>query len=250
LLRRNIFYGNVIKVDLHFWGRRAELQTVIDTFLKAWAYAAGRREELIGAFGDHLALSLTALLIAVLLCVPLGIWTARSRGERWQPAALAVMNTVNGLRVAPSLAVLFLLVPWLGLNAVSAGVALVVLALPPVLINTDAAFRGLDPAVLEAARGMGMTARQMLLRVELPLALPVMLAGVRTAAVEVISSATLAAFVGAGGLGIYVTRGFAMYDYAILLVGAAPVALLTLTVEGLLAGLQKVVQPGAPRAAR
>jgi osmoprotectant transport system permease protein len=121
--------------------------------------------------------------------------------------------------------------------------ALILLALPPVLINTDAAFRSQDAAVVEAARGMGMSAWQVLYRVEFPLALPVILTGIRTASVEVISSATLAAFVGSGGLGIYITRGFALYDFAILMVGAVPVALLTLLAETSLSILQRAVQP-------
>jgi osmoprotectant transport system permease protein len=124
-------------------------------------------------------------------------------------------------------------------------VALTVLAMPPILINTDAAFRNLDPAVIEAAQGMGMTAGQVLRRIEFPLALPVILTGIRTAAVEIISSATLAAFVGSGGLGIYITRGFALYDYGILMLGAAPVALLTLIAETILALLQRLFQPPA-----
>lgn len=223
------------------------MDAVVDTFRRAWAYAAGHSAELAGAMADHLLLVGTALLVSLAVSVPLGIWTARSQGKPWQRQALAVMDAVNGVRVVPSLAVLFLLVPYLGLSTGSAAVALTLLALPPVLINTDAAFRGIDPAVTEAARGMGMSARQMLWRVEFPLALPVMLAGVRTAAVEVMSSATLAAFVGSGGLGIYITRGFALFDYAILLVGAAPVALLTLGAEGLLALLQKAAV--GPRAA-
>ena len=153
------------------------------------------------------------------------------------------MNLVNGLRVLPSLAVLFLVIPYLGLSVSAAAVALILLAMPPVLINTDAGFRTLDPAVLEAARGMGMSPIQVLSRIEFPLAMPVILTGIRTASVEVIASATLAAFVGSGGLGIYITRGFALFDYGILMVGAVPVALLTLIVEGLLAGLQYLIQP-------
>jgi osmoprotectant transport system permease protein len=202
----------------------------VEIFQRAWAYGLSHAGELRGALAEHLWLVAVALGISVLTCVPLGLWTARSRR-----VSLAVMNAVGVVRVIPSLAVLFLVIPYLGLTTTSAAVALTLLALPPVLINTDAAFRGLDPAVLEAARGMGMTARQALLRVEFPLALPLILAGVRTASVEVISSATLAAFVGAGGLGIYVTRGFAMYDFSILLVGAAPVAALTLAAELLFA---------------
>jgi len=214
------------------------LTALWNLFAGAWQYAAGRPDEFSRAVLDHLALAGAALGISILLCVPLGIWSARSRR-----VSLVVLNTVNTLRVLPSLAVLFLLVPWLGLSTVSAGVALTILALPPVLINVDAAFRTLDPAVLEAARGMGMTSAQMLLRVEFPLAMPVILTGVRTAAVEVISSATLAAFVGSGGLGIYITRGFALYDYSILMVGAIPVALLTFAAEGVFSSLQRAFQP-------
>lgn len=200
---------------------------VISTFERAWAYFLGHSAEFFQALGDHLILVGIALGFAILVGIPLGIGAARSRD-----VSRVVMNGVNGLRVLPSLAVLFLVVPYLGLSKASASVALIFLALPPVVINTDAAMRSLDPAVLEAARGMGMSAFQSLLRIEFPLALPVILTGIRTAAVEVIASATLAAFVGSGGLGIYITRGFALYDYAILMVGAIPVALLTLVVEG------------------
>jgi osmoprotectant transport system permease protein len=209
-----------------------------DIFGRAYQYAVGRAPEFWGAVNDHLLLVGIALGAAILLCVPLGIWTARSR-----LASLAFMNTINGLRVIPSLAVLFLVVPYFGLSTGSAALALILLALPPVLINTDAAFRSLDVAVVEAARGMGMSAWQVLYRVEFPLALPVILTGIRTASVEVISSATLAAFVGSGGLGIYITRGFALYDFAILMVGAVPVALLTLLAETSLSILQRAVQP-------
>ncbi len=184
----------------------------------------------------HLALVGVALGSAILISIPLGVWTSRSR-----IASVTIMNAINGIRVIPSLAVLFLVIPYLGLSTSSAAAALAVLALPPVLMNTDAAFRTLDPAVLEAARGMGMTPRQSLFRVEFPLAMPVILTGIRTATVEVISSATLAAFVGSGGLGIYITRGFALYDFSILMVGAIPVALLTLLAEGGLALLQRSV---------
>ena len=219
------------------------MTAVWETFHRAWDYAGSHMAELGGALADHLELVAIALSISLLTCIPLGIWTARrSRLRAGDRPAGWLMNAVNGLRVVPSLAVLFLLIPYLGLSSTSAAVALTMLALPPVLINTDAAFRGLDPAVLEAARGMGMTARQMLWRVEFPLALPVILAGVRTAAVEVISSATLAAFVGSGGLGIYITRGFALFDYAILLVGAVPVALLTLLAEAALALLERAAR--------
>ena len=192
----------------------------------------------MGAIRDHLAFVGLALGIGIILCVPLGIVTSRSR-----LAATIFVNGFNGLRVIPSLAILFLAVPYLGLKFESAALALTVLALPPILINTDAAFRKIDPAIREAAYGMGMSAWQTLRRVEFPLALPVVLTGVRTAAVEVIASATLAAFIGSGGLGIYITRGFALYENSILLVGAIPVALLAILAEVLLGGLQRLVEP-------
>lgn len=204
----------------------------------ALAYASTHVDELLGALGDHLLLVAVALGISLAICLPLGIWTSRSR-----LASLTFINLVNGLRVVPSLAVLFLAIPFLGLSFASAALALVLLALPPLLINIDTGFRTISPAVREAARGMGMTPWQSLLRVETPLALPVILAGVRTATTEVIASATLAAFIGAGGLGLYVVRGFALYDIPILLVGAIPVALLTLTAELSLSRAQRALEP-------
>src|SRR4029450_12920040 len=123
--------------------------------------------------------------VGIAICVPLGIWTARSR-----IAAATIINLFNGLRVIPSLAVLFLAIPYFGLSFTSAALALTLLALPPVLINTDAAYRTIDSGVREAARGLGMNPTQMLWRVETPLALPVIVTGVRTATTEVIASAT------------------------------------------------------------
>jgi osmoprotectant transport system permease protein len=186
------------------------------------------------AMDQHLLLSLTALAISVLVGVPLGIWI--SRRER---VAELVINGFGTLRLVPSLAILFLALPYLGTGFRPALFALTVLAFPPVLINTYAGIRNVDRAVVEAARGMGMEPNQVLRQIELPIALPAMIAGIRTAAVEVIASATLAAFIGGGGLGDFVTRGFALYDPRIMLVGALPVALLALISEAALASLQR-----------
>jgi osmoprotectant transport system permease protein len=210
----------------------------MQTLIGAYTYALSHSDELIGALGQHLLLSGVAIAAGILIGFPAGVWTSRSR-----LASLTLMNLFNGLRVVPSLAILFLIVPYLGLSTSSAAVALAVLALPPILINTDAAFRNVSPAIRESALGMGMTRGQLFWRVEFPLALPVILTGLRTAVVEVISSATLAAFVGSGGLGIYITRGFAMYDISILLVGAIPVGLLALVAEFILSSLQRAAEP-------
>jgi osmoprotectant transport system permease protein len=187
------------------------------------------------AFRQHLELSLSALGISIVISLPLGIWIARRAG-----LAQVVMNVFNAFRVIPSLAILFLALPYLGLGYLPALVALTVLAFPPVLINTYAGLRGVDPAVVESAFGMGMAPSQVLRQVEIPLATPTILGGVRIAAVEVISSATLASFIGGGGLGDFITRGFALYDVRIMLVGAIPVALLALTSEALLSSFQRL----------
>jgi osmoprotectant transport system permease protein len=182
----------------------------------------------------HLQLSFSALLIALVICVPLGVWAAR----RPLVAQLGI-NTANALRVVPSLAIVFLAYPYLSTGFRPALVALTILACPPVLINTYAGFRSVDRAVVEAARGMGMTTGEVLRRVELPLAMPVLLAGVRLATVEVIASATLAAYIAAGGLGNFIQRGFAVNNESITLVGAIPVALLALIADALLALIQR-----------
>jgi len=210
----------------------------VEVFAQAWKYAMEPRNLTLleHAFQRHLALVGVAMLIGILLCVPLGMLTARSR-----VAALFSITVFNALRVIPSLAILFLFIalPGFGINQRSAMVALTILALPPILINTDAAFRKIDPAIREAAFGMGMAPAQVLWQVEFPLALPVILG---TALVEVIASATLAAFVGGGGLGTFITLGFSLNRTDILLVGAIPVALLALTAELAMGGLSRLAQ--------
>ncbi len=201
-------------------------------------YAQSHADELLKAFRDHLLLVGVALGISLVISIPLGVWTSRSR-----TASVTIINFFSGLRVIPSIAILFLAIPYFGLSFISAIIALTLLAIPPILINTDAAYRTINPAVKESATGMGMTSKQTLWRIETPLALPVIVAGVRTATIEVIASATLAAFIGIGGLGLFVVRGFALYDIPILLVGAIPVAILALSIDLFLGGVQKWLQP-------
>jgi osmoprotectant transport system permease protein len=196
---------------------------MLSTLQNAYQYALDNSDRLLMALQQHL---------------PLGWWSARSR-----LVSTVMLNSFNALRVIPSLAVLFLAVPFLGLSFWSAVLALTLLVMPPILISTDVAFRTISPAIREAATGMGMPPADILKQVEIPLALPVVIAGIKTATVEVIASATLAAFVGAGGLGVFIVLGFAVYNPAILLVGAVPVALLALLAEVGLSGLQRAVQP-------
>lgn len=208
---------------------------MFDLLHATWLYAQSHAAEFWGALADHLLLVVVSLGISMAVSIPLGIWS--SRGQR-----TAVIDVFSTFRVVPSIAVLFLAIPFFGLSQTSAIIALTLLAFPPILINTDAAYRTISPAVREAAVGMGMTAGQSWWRVETPLALPVILAGIRTATVELVASATLAAFIGVGGLGLYVVRGFALYDISILLVGAIPVALLALFIDLTLSGVQRRIQ--------
>ena len=204
---------------------------------QAWTYAIDSSDKFVAALQQHLLLVAVPLTIGILLGLPLGWWSAQSK-----TVSTVVINGFNALRVIPSLAVLFLAIPVLGLSFASAAIALTLLAMPPILISTDIAFRTIAPAIHEAAVGMGMGKPQILRQIEIPLALPVIIAGIKTATVEVIASATLAAFVGAGGLGDFIVLGFAAYDPAILLVGAVPVALLALIAEISLSWLQRSLQ--------
>jgi len=206
----------------------------MDTLQEAWNYALNPSNNFLGQVGQHLRLSGIALLVALVVGVPLGIWISRHRA-----LSQVVLNIMGVLRVVPSLAVLFILLPLLKTGLAPSVVALTLLAMPPVLINTDAGMRGVDPAVVEAARGMGMSRWQLLRRVQLPLAAPVILAGVRIAAIEVIASATLASLIGGGGLGDFIQAGLALSSDYILLVGAIPVATIALSVELGLGAVQR-----------
>lgn len=212
----------------------------MDELREAFAYFLANQSAFGEALIEHLQLSLTALAIALVFCLPLGLWAAKRRA-----VAQPVINVANALRVVPSLAVLFLALPYLGIGFRPSLIALTVLACPPILINTYAGFRSVDRAVIEAAYGMGMAAPQVLRSVEFPLALPVVIAGVRIAAIEVIASASLAAYIAGGGLGEFIQRGFAVNNLGITLAGTIPIALLALLADALLAGVQRATTVSA-----
>jgi osmoprotectant transport system permease protein len=210
----------------------------------AWDYLLAHPAQFGTALAVHVALSASALALASAIALPAGI--AASRRPRF---ALAAVSTANVGRTLPSLAVLALVMPLLGTGFAPSLFALTLLALPPLLINTVAGLRGVDPEVVDAARGMGMTRRTILRRVELPLAMPVIFAGLRTAAVQVISGAVLAAFIGGGGLGDFITAGIAMMAWPQILVGAIPVTLLSLGTDYAFGRLQRHLTPAGLRAA-
>ncbi len=210
---------------------------------EAWHYLATHPAQFGRALGVHVTLSAAALALAASIAIPLGIVAARRAG-----VALAAINAANIGRTLPSLAVLALVMPTLGTGFVPSLVALTLLALPPILTNTIAGIVGVERDTVDAARGMGMTARQILRRVELPVATPVIFAGLRTAAVQVVSGAVLAAFIGGGGLGDFITAGIAMMAIPLLLVGAIPVTLLSLGTDFLFGTLERRLTPKGMRA--
>jgi osmoprotectant transport system permease protein len=205
---------------------------------EAWHYLAAHPAQFEVALAVHVALSAAALTIAAAIAIPMGLYAAHRSG-----IAFAAINVANVGRTLPSLAVLALVMPLLGTGFTPSLFALSLLALPPILLNTLAGVRGIDADVVDAARGMGMTARGILRRIEWPLALPVIFAGLRTAAIQVISGAVLAAFIGGGGLGDFITAGIAMMAVPQLLVGAIPVTLLALGADLAFGALQRRMTP-------
>jgi osmoprotectant transport system permease protein len=178
---------------------------------------------------QHVGLVAISTAIAALIGLPLGVLVARR--PAWRRPVLGLANV---FQTVPSLALFGLLIPVFGIGAWTAITALVVYALLPIVRNTYAGIAGVDPAVREAGRGMGMTDGELLRLVELPLAAGVILAGVRIATVVSVGIATIAAAIGAGGLGVYIFRGVATVDDTLILAGAIPAALLALLADALL----------------
>ncbi|HEV3476092.1 MAG TPA: ABC transporter permease [Rubrobacteraceae bacterium] len=185
-----------------------------------------RRPEFFDLLLTHVLLSAAALLIAIAIALPVAI------AIRNTPlgAALAV-NIGNIGRAVPSLAILALCQPFLGFGFDTALVALTALAIPPILINASTGLREVDRGIIDAARGMGLSGSQILTRIQMPIAAPVIFAGIRTSAVQVVASATLATFIGGGGLGDLIVEGIQLNDNVILLAGSLSVAVLAIITE-------------------
>jgi osmoprotectant transport system permease protein len=191
---------------------------------------------------EHLAMSGASVAVAALIALPVGI----AIGHYGRGGILAI-NISNIGRAVPSFAVLVIAVELFGIGALPAFIALVALAIPPMVTNSYIGMREVDADVREAARGMGMRERAVLLRVELPIALPLIMAGIRTSAVNVVATATLAALVAWGGLGRFIIDGYGLQDYPMLFAGAIMVAILSLIVEFSLAGVQRLTTPAGLR---
>jgi len=187
------------------------------------------------ALGQHLLMSAVSMVFALIISLPLAVLIVNRSN-----LAFGVINIINALRTIPSLAILAIMMPLLGIGLWPSIVALTVLAMPPILLNAYVGLRDVDPDAVEAALGMGMNRGQVLRKIRIPLAAPAMFAGARTAAVQVLAGATLAPFIGGGGLGDFIAVGISMMDMSRLLVGAVPIALLALGTEFGLGLVEKI----------
>jgi osmoprotectant transport system permease protein len=206
--------------------------------INATAASPGMAERILGYTAVHLKLTLIALLLACLVAIPTALVLARHRG-----IARSLLYVTGLIQTIPALALLALLVPIVGLGEIPAIIALFLYSLLPIVRNTLTGIFGVDPLLKQVATGMGLTASQQLWKVELPLAAPTILAGVKTAAIISIGTATLAAFVGAGGLGEPIITGLTLNDHRLILEGAIPAALLAIAAELLFETLERTTVP-------
>jgi osmoprotectant transport system permease protein len=208
-------------------------------------FIADNRADVLQRLLEHIEISAISLVIALLLALPLALWLAHS-GK----GSFLAINASNVGRALPSLALIAIAVPWGGLRPPTVIFALVLLGIPPILTNTFVGVRQVDPEIVEAARGMGMRSLQLLRQVELPLAAPVIMAGIRTASVQIIATATLGALVATGGLGTFITDGLAVSDTASILTGALLVAILAVVADAGFGVLERVATPTGVRLER
>jgi osmoprotectant transport system permease protein len=206
------------------------------TSSQQWHGADGIPQRLL----EHLTYSGLSLLFATLIGLSLGLLVGHTgRG------AFAVASVVNLARAIPTFGLVVLVVTLAGLSTTPVLIALVALAVPPILINTFEGVRGVDPDTRDAARGMGMTGWEVLLKVEVPMALPLILLGLRVAAIQVVATATVAAYPGLGGLGRFIVDGLSRNDYELVIGGSTVVVVLALVVQALFTALRRViVSPG------
>lgn len=204
---------------------------LIDTFIN-------RKDDILIAFQEHIFLAGIAMIIAIAIAVPLGILLTRT-----PKIAEIVIGITAIVQTIPSLALLGFMLPLLGIGKVPAIIALTLYALLPILRNTYTGICEVDPSLIDAGKGMGMTSSQILFMVELPMTLPILMAGIRTATILNIGVAALATFIGAGGLGDIIVRGLNVMDNNLILSGAIPAAILALVFDFILKLIENKVTP-------
>lgn len=202
------------------------------------AFLQENQTELLEKTWEHISISLLSLLAAIIVAVPLGIVLTKS-----DKLAKIVLSITSVLQTVPSLAILAMMIPFFGIGTVPAVIALFLYVLLPILNNTYLGIQSVNKDAREAGRAMGMTQNQLLRMVELPLAVPVIMSGIRLSAVYAISWATLASYIGAGGLGDFIFNGLNLYQPKLIIVGAVVVTLLALVTDFVLAYIEKITTP-------
>jgi len=225
-----MFFGAMLAASSNFLG-------------EVWAFIQNPANAYGAQLWTTILLSVYPIVISLVIALPLGILTAR------RPVAAFLSANLSGLaRAIPSLVFLAVMIPLFGIGFTPSVIALTLLGIPPILLNTIAGLRGIDPAAIDAARGMGMTRLQILWRVEMPLVLPIIAAGVRIAALQIVATTPIAALIGSGGLGQFILAGVNILDYVQAAAGALGIVALALLTEGLFALLQRVLTPAGVRA--
>src|SRR5438874_6161874 len=201
-------------------------------------FIADPRNDYLGHTITYLKICGVTIALAIFIGVILGAAVSRNA-----ILAFVAVNLSGLMRAIPIIAVLIAFVPFFGIGFIPTVIALVVLGIRPILLNTYTGIRGVDPAMIEAAKGMGMTTWQIATRIQAPLVTPLVAAGIRTSAVQIVATATLAAFIGAGGYGDYIVDGLTVFNYTELIVGAVSVAILAMLIEVFMSWLQRALTP-------
>ena len=196
------------------------------------------KNDFLGQTGEYLRICGVSIAVAIVIGVVLGALVSCNA-----ILAFLAVNLSGLMRAIPLIAVLIAFVPFFGIGFEPTIIALIVLGIPPILLNTYTGIRGVDPAIIDAAKGMGMTTWQVATRIQAPIVTPLVAAGIRTSAVQIIATATLAAFIGAGGYGDYIVDGLTVFNYTELIVGAISVAILAILVEVFMSWLQRALTP-------
>ncbi len=201
------------------------VQYYLENMSNYWSYVA-----------THITISLEVAVFAILIGIPLGIVCAKL-----PKLSGVITGLVNALRIIPSLALMVFMVPLIGIGRFPATIVLVIITLPPILINTTTGFLSISESILETARGMGMSPKQVFMEIEFPLALPLIAAGIRTAVVEVVATTAIASYIGAGGLGVLVSTGMGYGRAFITLLGGGSIAVISIAADLILEGIQKIL---------
>ena len=193
-------------------------------------------ERFINSIISHIEISLIVLGFCLIIGIPLGILAARNK-----VTTQIILGLANIMKVIPSLAIMLMLIPITGAGKFPAAFALILLGLPPTMVNTCLGIRNIEPSIIEAARGIGMDSRTLLYKIKIPLSFPMMMTGIRTSAVQIVSCTTMAYYAGGGGLGTLISTGLTQHIYPLLITGALLVAVMTALVDQLFSYLQQRV---------